>query len=145
MQRAQTIADLVSKLRDAHQGGWQYLEVKQMSEILARHREKARLAVREYRILKQTILAESDPIEKLYLGYEGMFLRDHLRDALRLYVLVNRDFHEAYGSYMEDAKNPGPLITPLAVELLEPKAEMRPEPRLVANTAKKPASRRNAA
>lgn len=142
MQHNRAIADLVSKLKATREGGmrehsWQYLEVKQMGEILARHREKARLAVREYRILKQTIAAESDAIEKLYLSYEAMFLRDHLRDSLRLYVMVNHDFHEAYGAYMKEVKNPGPLVMPVPAELMEP--------RITANPAKKAPSGRKVA
>ena len=39
-----TISELVTKLKSARKDSWQYLEVKQMGEILARHREKARLA-----------------------------------------------------------------------------------------------------
>jgi len=137
MTREAIFADLVTRLKATREGGWQYLEVKQMSEILARHREKTRFAVREYRILKDTIAAENDPIEKLYLGYELMFVRDHLRDALRLYVMVNHDFHEAYTAYMEDAKNPSPLDMPVPAELLAP--------RVVANPAKQAPRRRKAA
>lgn len=93
-------------MKAAQKPVWQYLEIKQMAEILARHREKARLAVREYRLYKRTYAAEHDAIEKLYLGYEGMFLRDHLRDTLRLYLMVNRDYHEAYRNYMAALKAP---------------------------------------
>lgn len=139
MTRAKIFADLVTKLAATKEGGWQYLEVKQMSEILARHREKARMCVREYRILKKTIAAETDPIEKLYLGYEAMFLRDHLRDALRLYVMINHDFHEAYSAYMEEAKNPGPLVTPLPDEFMKPRSIV------VANPLPAKGRRKNAA
>ena len=85
-----TVETLIQKMKAAQKPVWQYLEIKQMAEILARHREKARLAVREYRLYKRTYAAEHDAIEKLYLGYEGMFLRDHLRDTLRLYLIITR-------------------------------------------------------
>lgn len=110
------ISDLVEKMQQAKKPAWQYLEIKQMAEILARHREKARLAVREYRMYKRTYGAENDAIEKLYLGYEGMFLRDHLRDSLRLYLMVNRDYHEAYRSYLAALKAPQDVVvTPIVM------------------------------
>lgn len=105
-----TINTLIEKMKTAQKPSWQYLEIKQMAEILARHREKARLAVREYRLYKRTYAAEHDAIEKLYLGYEGLFLRDHLRDSLRLYLMINRDYHEAYRSYMTALKNPPQVV-----------------------------------
>ncbi len=83
------------------EGDWQHVEVKQLKDILARQRDKLRAAVAEYRHHKCVHLAETDPIEKLYLGYEGIFMRDHLRDALRLYVMVNRDYHQAYRLYLD--------------------------------------------
>ncbi len=97
------IQDLMTKIMSdrTNHGAWQYLEVKQMSDILVRQRDKARQALRDYRQHKRTHMAETDAIEKLYLGYEGIFMRDHLRDALRLYVMVNRDFHAAYNEYMK--------------------------------------------
>jgi len=98
------VRDLVESLKGLKPDHYEYLEVKQLAEILARHRAKARAAVDEYRLLKRAAAAETDPVEKLYLNYEGMFLRDHLRDALRLYVMINHDFHEAYQSYMDALK-----------------------------------------
>jgi hypothetical protein len=115
-----TISNLVEKLKETRQDAWQFFEVKQMGDILARHREKARMAIREYRLLKNTQKAETDPIEKLYLGYEGLFMRDHLRDALRLYVMVNHDFHDAYDAYMNEIKSPAPMTVPIPSELLPP-------------------------
>lgn len=104
LERARALDDLVTKLESLRRDHYEYLEVKQLAEILARQRDKTRAAIREYRDLKRAITAEADAIEKLYLGYEGMFMRDHLRDALRLYVMVNRDFHEAWRSYMDALK-----------------------------------------
>lgn len=119
MKNAQNgVADLIDKLKQTRKESWQFLEVKQMGEILARHREKARLAIREYRQLKNAKAAETDQIEKLYLGYEGLFMRDHLRDTLRLYMLVNRDYHEAYDAYMNEIKAPAAMSVPIPSELL---------------------------
>lgn len=97
---------------------WQFLEVKQMGDILARHREKARLALREYRQLVNAQKAETDAIEKLYLGYEGTFMRDHLRDTLRLYMTVQHDYHRAYDTYMNEIKAPAMTTMPIPSELL---------------------------
>lgn len=124
-----TIEELVAKLKATRSEAWQYLEVKQLAEILSRHREKLRLAVREYRLLKQTLAAETDAIEKLYLSYEGMFMRDHLRDTLRLYLIVNRDYHEAYESYFDAVKNP-PVETYAFPLMMEPVMKALPGKRL---------------
>ena len=120
------VAELIEKLKETKKESWQFLEVKQMGEILARHREKARLAIREYRQLKNARLAETDAIEKLYLGYEGLFMRDHLRDTLRLYMLVNHDYHEAYEAYMDEVSKPVSMTVPVPSELLPPKPEKKP-------------------
>jgi len=122
-ERSRTVNDLVNTLKSLRRDHYEYLEVKQLAEILARHRAKARLALKEYRDLKRASLSETDPIEKLYLGYEGMFLRDHLRDALRLYVMVNHDYHDAYTSYMNELKKDDTLTPPMsAIFALEPKS-----------------------
>lgn len=121
-KQSSSIAELVGKLKEASPKAWQYLEVKQMAEILDRHRAQLRQVVRQYRILKQTLTAETDPIEKLYLGYEGMFLRDHLRDALRLYVMVNHDFHDARRSYLAGLEKTIRRDVPIPKELLRPAA-----------------------
>lgn len=116
-QVSASVENLVAKLKGTGSNAWNYLEVKQLAEILARHREKTKLAVREYRLLKQALAAETDAIEKLYLGYEGMFMRDHLRDALRLYVMINRDYHDAYRAYMDGLKADKLMIVPPTIEL----------------------------
>ena len=119
----QAITQMIESLKDTHKGTWQFLEVKQMGDILARHREKARLAIREYRLLKNARIAETDPIEKVYLGYEGLFMRDHLRDTLRLYMMVNHDYHEAYEAYMTEINKPAEMVVPIPSELLSDKAK----------------------
>ncbi len=116
-----SIAELVSRLRETRKDTWQYLEVKQMGEILSRHREKMRAAMRDYRQLRTALKAEADAVEKLYLGYEGMFARDHLRDTFRLYRLVARDYHDAFDAYMAEIAAPAEIIVPLPAELLPQK------------------------
>jgi|GEM_PF-1801680 len=122
MGSARVIDDLVSKLDGLKRDHYEYLDVKQLAEILARHRSKAREAMAEYRSLKKAAAAETDPVEKLYLNYEGMFLRDHLRDALRLYVMINHDFHAAYRSYMDGLKAENAASLPALAQVLSPKA-----------------------
>lgn len=79
----------------------QYLEMKQMLEILFRFRERARAMITHYRVWKNAYEAEKDPIERVYKGYEGIFIRQQLRDAWKLYLTVNRDYHEMYRTYMD--------------------------------------------
>lgn len=91
---------LANRIHGLGRENYQFLEVKQLAEILVRYREKAREAVREMRSWKARVSVEKDDIEKLYLNYEGMFLKDHVRDTLRLYRMVSRDFYDVYGTYM---------------------------------------------
>jgi hypothetical protein len=79
----------------------QYLEMKQMQEILFRFRERARAMVVHYRMWQKAYNVEKDEIERVYKGYEGVFIRQQLRDAWRLYLTVNRDYHDLYRTYME--------------------------------------------
>lgn len=102
---SRNIADLVAKIKAMPRDQYDYLEVKQLAEILARHRAKLRNFVAEYRTLKDSIETQHDAVERLYLGYEAMFLRDHVRDAWRLYRLVSGDFHVAFNVYMKAAAN----------------------------------------
>ncbi len=90
------VQDLLEKLK-APRVVWLSLdsEVSQLAEIQSRHRQKLKIAVRAYRHHKNRHAAECNELEKLYLGYEGMFMRDHLRDAVKLYLFVNRDYHAA--------------------------------------------------
>lgn len=110
MSAENNVIDLLAGVKAARAAGsgegWQYLEVKQLAEILVRQREKLRRAIRDYRAHKRVWAAQTDAVEKLYLGYEGMFMRDHLRDAIRLYVFVNRDYHEAWRGYMAALEGP---------------------------------------
>lgn len=78
----------------------QYLEMKQMLDILFRFRERSRAMVHHYRVWKQVYESEKDTIERVYKAYEGLFLRQQLRDSWRLYLTVNRDYHDMYRTYM---------------------------------------------
>jgi len=78
----------------------QYLEMKQMHEVLFRFRERARALATHYRAWRVDYNAEQDTIERVYKGYEGQFIRQQLRDAWRLYLTVNRDYHDMYRTYM---------------------------------------------
>lgn len=84
------------------QGSYQYLEVKQLAEILGRHRIKVRENLKMCRRLKRDIAQEKDPVERLYMSYESAYIRCHLRDAYALYRRVYHDFQVAYTSYMTD-------------------------------------------
>jgi hypothetical protein len=79
----------------------QYLEMKQMLEILFRFRERARAMISHYRVWKHSYEAEKDDIERVYKAYEGLFIRQQLRDSWKLYLTVNRDYHEMYKTYMD--------------------------------------------
>jgi len=82
----------------------QYLEMKQMGEIVFRFRERVRGLVNLYRSWKRDFSGEADKVERVYKAHEGHFLRRQLRDAWSLYVLVNKDYHEMYRIYMDQIR-----------------------------------------
>jgi len=100
-----------------------YVEVETLAEILDRYRDKAREAVQQLRDWKRRYAAEANDIEKLYLSYEGMFLRDHVRDTLRLYRLVAHDFHDAYASQMNAGRMPAGAMGPRSMPRVSSRAK----------------------
>lgn len=100
----QSIRDRIqaSEIRDV-----QYLEMKQMQDILCRYRGRVRHMIKVYRRWKKGYEFERDELEKVYLAYEGIFLRQQLHDAWQLYVTVNRDYHEMRDTYLANlSQNP---------------------------------------
>lgn len=92
----------VSNIREV-----QYLEMKQMYEILARYRGRVRNMIQFYRQWKAGYDREQDELEKVYLAYEGVFIRKQLHDAWQLYVTVNKDYHDMRHTYLANlSQNP---------------------------------------
>ena len=79
-----------------------YFDLKQIADLMAGYRAKGRHLLKAYRLWKAEYAASEDRIEKIYKGYEGIFLRRQLADAIRLYVTVNQDYHELKRSYLEN-------------------------------------------
>lgn len=94
------VQDIRDRLSACQAREVQYLEMKQMQDVLFRFRERARAMVVHYRVWKRVYDGEKDQIERVYKAYEGIFLRQQLRDAWKLYLTVNRDYHEIYRTYM---------------------------------------------
>lgn len=82
----------------------QYLEMKQMADMLIKYREKMRKTLREYREWKTAYEAETDEIEKVYTAYEGIFARRQLADRWKLYVTVNTDYHDMRRAYLANLR-----------------------------------------
>jgi len=82
----------------------QYLEMKQMNEIMFRFRERLRGIVDLYRGWKAEYDRETDTVERVYKSYEGQFIRRQLNDAWRLYLTANKDYHEMHRAYMQQVQ-----------------------------------------
>ena len=78
----------------------QYLEMKQIIEILARFRNRVRVMIRNYRSWKAAYDSENDQIEKVYKAYDGIFMRRQMDDAWKMYIMVNKDYHELRRMYL---------------------------------------------
>ncbi len=92
--------DIRDKLAVVQAREIQYLEMKQMVEIMFRYRERLRAFIVQYRKWKHDYALETDTVEKVYKGYEGLFLRRQLKDAWQLYLMANRDYHEMQRTYL---------------------------------------------
>ncbi len=84
----------------------QYLDMKQMADVLERQRARVRAMSVYYRGWKAGYAEESDEIERVYAAYEGIFIRRQLQDAWRLYVTVNQDYHEMRRVYLASLSQP---------------------------------------
>lgn len=84
----------------------QYLEMKQMIDIMGRFRTRMRNTICQYRCWALAHSAETDEIERAYSAYEGIFIRQQLRDCWRMYVTVNRDYHEMRRVYLASLCQP---------------------------------------
>lgn len=71
----------------------QFMDIKQMSEIVEIYRSKARQAIVHYRYWNHAHGIETDPITKLYSAAEGAMYRRHISDAVKLWYIVHRDYH----------------------------------------------------
>ncbi len=98
------VQDIRDRITDIEKREIQYLEVKQMTDMLIKYREKMRRVLREYREWKTAYEAETDEIEKVYTAYEGIFARRQLQDAWKLYVTVNTDYHDMRRTYLTNLR-----------------------------------------
>jgi hypothetical protein len=99
------ITEIREKLAAADLDKVQYLELKQMNDdILPRYRNRVRGLLNEYRSWQKQYSHEEDQIEKIYKAYEGIFLRSQLNDALRIYEVANKDYHEMRRMYLGSLK-----------------------------------------
>lgn len=97
----QGIKDSVTR---AEQREVQYLEVKQMIDMLIRYRTKMKKVLAEYRDWKTAYEAETDEIEKVYTAYEGIYARRQFADCWKLYVTVNKDYHDMRRAYLANIR-----------------------------------------
>ena len=98
------VQDIRDRITDIEKKEIQYLEVKQMTDMLIKYREKMRKVLSEYREWKTAYEAETDEIEKVYVAYEGIFARRQLQDAWKLYVTVNTDYHDMRRTYLANLR-----------------------------------------
>lgn len=84
----------------------QYLDIKQMGEIVQRFRARMKLSIQGFRRWKTSYAREKDEIEKAYMALEGICLRRQLGDAWMLYVKANRDYHAMRRGYLANLRQP---------------------------------------
>lgn len=98
------VQDIRDRITDIERREIQYLEVKQMIDMLIRYRAKMKKVLTEYRAWKTAYEVETDEIEKVYTAYEGIFARRQFADAWKLYVTVNQDYHDLRRAYLANLR-----------------------------------------
>lgn len=98
------VQDIKDRLARIEEREVQYLEVKQMIDMLYKYRGKMRAMLDMYREWKAQNEATTDEIEKVYIAYEGIFIRKQFEDAWKLYVMVNNDYHEMRRAYLANLR-----------------------------------------
>jgi len=83
----------------------QYLDLKQITEILYKYRNRVRAILAEYRTWRTQHARQYDEVERIYSAYEGHFLRGQIRDCLHLYYAAHRDYHAMRRIYLGSLKN----------------------------------------
>lgn len=102
-----TIQSIIDNMNVCKSSDPEYLELKQMIDILGKYRSRARNTLHQYRTWKKFHSDQKDEIESVYSSYEGLFLKEQLNDAMRMYVLVNNDYHEMLKTYIQHLEEKG--------------------------------------
>lgn len=78
----------------------QFLDVKHMSEIVARYRHQTRIAVQAARLMRQLQNNQRDALETVFLGFEAAVLKRRLGDCLQLWYIAHKDYHTMRRTYL---------------------------------------------
>lgn len=79
----------------------QYIELKQLADLEAEFRRHCRMTIHSYRRWKQAYGQEGDLVASHYRGLEGALLKRQARNAVRLYLIVRKDFRCGFRNYIE--------------------------------------------
>lgn len=82
-----------------------YIEVKQMSEILAHYRGETRKAAQSYKLAVGRHYVETDNVIRMYTAKEVQVTRSHLQNMLKIWHTVQKDYHWHYDGYMKQCRS----------------------------------------
>lgn len=84
----------------------QFLDVKHLSELCERYKDRVRVAITAYRHWRAAYEVECDPIARLYGAAEGATLHRRVSDELRLWYFAHRDYHALRRAYLVKCLGP---------------------------------------
>ena len=85
-------------------GTLQIFELKQMADMEAIYKQQCLKALCGYKKWRRSYDQETDIIEILYGNLEGIMLRRHAEDCVRLYWTVRNDFRRLFHAYLEQTQ-----------------------------------------
>lgn len=103
MAPANAVRTIAALQRATNTGDIEYMAVKEASEMLARYKLEAQIAIRTFRSW-QTRTAVKAVLEPLK-DQEGRILQQHARNAVSLYADAKRDYSDLWQLAMKAAAN----------------------------------------
>jgi hypothetical protein len=103
MAPANAVRTIAALQRAAIAGDIEYMAVKEASEMLARYKLEAQIAIRTFRSYqaRAAVKAVLEPLK----DQEGRILQQHARNAVSLYADAKRDYTDLWQLAMKGAAN----------------------------------------
>lgn len=78
----------------------QFMDIKHMSELCERYRDRLRAQIVSYRMWQQAQDVQGDPLARLYGAAEGAVIHRRISDELKLWIIAHKDYHSMRREYL---------------------------------------------
>lgn len=84
----------------------QFMDVKHVSELCERYRERVRKQITAYRLWERAQQGQHDALAQLYGAAEGVLLHRRVSDEFRLWLIAHKDYHWMRRAYLTKLMGP---------------------------------------